>query len=75
MQDSYWIALLGIIMVRFKTSSPNAEPIKTSGPGVPVSKKKLSLFQYFIVFPMKYFLKKTKMKEKNIYIINMQLST
>ena len=37
MQDSYWIALLGIIMVSFKTNSPNAEPIKTSDPGVPVS--------------------------------------
>ena len=54
MQDSYWIALLGIIMVSLKTNSPNAEPIKTSDPEVPVSKKKLSLFQYSIpIFPMK----------------------
>ena len=55
MQDSYWIALLGIIMVSFKTNSPNAKPIKTSDPGVPVNQKKLSLFQYFIVFPVKSF--------------------
>ena len=44
MQDSYWIALLGIIMISLMTNSPNAELIKTSDPGVPVSKKKLSLF-------------------------------
>ena len=56
MQDSYWIALLGIIMVSLKTNSRNAQPIKTSDPGVPVSKKKLSLFQYSIVFPKKSFL-------------------
>ena len=55
MQGSYWIAFLGIIMVSLKTNSPNAEPIKTSDPGVPVSKKKLSLFQYSIVFPTKSF--------------------
>ena len=53
MQDSYRLALLGIIMVSLKTNSPNAEPIKTSDPAVPVSKEKLSLFQYFIpIFPM-----------------------
>ena len=75
MQDSYWIALLGIIKVSLKTNSPNVEPIKASDPRVPVSKKKLSLFQYSIVFPMKSFFKETKMKEKNFYIINMQLST
>ena len=55
MQDSYWIALLGIIMVSLKTNSPNAEPIKTSDPGVSVIKKKLSLCQYSIVFLMKSF--------------------
>ena len=55
MQDSYWIALLGIVMVSLKTNSSNSEPIKTSDPGVPASKKKLSLFQYSIVFPMKPF--------------------
>ena len=55
MQDSYWIAFLGINMVSLKTNSPNVEPLKTSDPGVPVSKKKLSLFQYSIVFPMKSF--------------------
>ena len=55
MQDSYWTALLGINMVSLKTNSPNTELIKTSDPGVPVSKKKLSLFQYSIVFPMKSF--------------------
>ena len=71
MQDSYWIALLGIIRVSLKTNSPNAETVKTSDPGVPVSKKKLSLFQYSI----SPFFKETKMKEKNVYIINMQLST
>ena len=32
-------------MVSLKTNSPNADP------GVPVSKKKLSLFQYSIVIP------------------------
>ena len=58
MQDSYWIALLGIIMVSLKTNSPNAEPIKTPDPGVPVSKKKLSFFQYSIVFPMRSFFKR-----------------
>ena len=62
-------------MVSLKTNSSNSEPIKTSDPGVPASKKKLSLFQYSIVFPMKPFFKESKMKEKNIYIINMQLST
>ena len=55
MQDSYWIAFLGINMVSLNTNSPNAEPLKTSDPGVLVSKKKLSLFQYSIVFPMKSF--------------------
>ena len=56
MQDSYWIALLVIIVVSLETNSPNAEPIKIPDPGVPVSKKKLSLFQYSIVFPKKSFL-------------------
>ena len=60
MQDSYWIALLAIIMVSLKTNSPNAEPIKTSDPGVLVSKKKLSLFQYSIVFPVKSFFKRNQ---------------
>ena len=55
MQDSYWIALLGIIMVSLKTNSPNAEPIKTSDPGVPVSMTKLSLFQYSIPISIKSF--------------------
>ena len=32
-------------MVTLKTNLPNADP------GVPVSKKKLCLFQYFIVIP------------------------
>ena len=43
MQDSYWIAFLGIIMLSLKTNSPYPEPIKTPNPGVPVIKK-LSLF-------------------------------
>ena len=74
MQDSYWIALLGIIMVSLKTNSPNAEPIKTPDPGVPVSKKKWSFFQYSNILLMRCFFEETKMKEKN-YTINMQLST
>ena len=44
MQDSYWIALLDIIMVSLKANSSYAESIKASDPGVPVIKKKLSLF-------------------------------
>ena len=42
MQDPYWTALLGMIMVSLKTNSPNGKPINTSDPGVPVGKKKLS---------------------------------
>ena len=64
MQDSYWIALLGIIMFSLKTNSPNPEPIKTSDPGIPVSKKRLSSFQYSIVFPMKSFFKRNKNEAK-----------
>ena len=74
MQDSYWIALLGIIMVSLKTNSPNAEPIKTPDPGVPVSKKKWSFFQYSIILLMRCFFEETKIKDK-FYIVNMQLST
>ena len=55
MQDSYWITVLGIMMVSLKTNSPNAEPKKTPDSGVPVTKKKLSLSQYSIVFSMKPF--------------------
>ena len=69
MQDSYWIAPLGFIMVSFKTNSLNAEPINTSDPGVPVSKKKLSLFQYSIVFPEVLFLEKLKWRKKK-YLYN-----
>ena len=74
MQDSYWIGLLGISVVSLKTNSSNAEPIKTPDPGVPVSKKKWSFFQYSNIFLMRCFFEETKMKEK-IYTINMQLST
>ena len=74
MQESFWTELLGIIIVRLKTNSPNAEPIETPDPRVPVSKKKLSFFQYCIVFPMRSFFKRHWNEGKNICIINIQLS-
>ena len=68
MQNSYWIAFLRIIMFSLKSNSPNAEPVKTPDPRIPVTNVPLYSLRGT-------FLKETNMKKKNIYIINMQLST
>ena len=65
MQDSYWIALLGIIMVSLKTKSPNAEPIKTLDPGVQLVRKNYPFSNIPLYSLWGSFSKETKIKEKN----------
>ena len=58
MQDSYWIAFLGIIMVSLKTNSPYPEPIKTPNPGVLVIKKTILILIFQCIPYEVLFLKK-----------------
>ena len=63
-------------MVSFNTSALIAEPIKAPSSFLdPISNKNFYLFQYCMAFPMKSFLKETKMYERNICIITMRLLT
>ena len=64
MQDSYWIALLVIIVVSLETNSPNAESIKIPDPGYQLVRKNYPYSNIPLYSLRNPFYKETKMKVK-----------